>query len=278
MKSRPLVLSVLVGIALSSCRLGSHPSSHDLINAENEFAELSKKTNTRNAFLTYITDSTILFHAGSITMGRNGWLTRPADSALLFWWPSFASISHAGDLGFTCGPWEYTSNRHSANPEATGYYATVWQYRPKTHWKVAVDIGTSLQHPETQPASLQVIDPEGDESMAISPADFLAVDTAYVFHLNQNGVSFERSFLSDKALLLRRDHPPFDAPAVPSEAGRFHFEQKGGRLASSGDLGYTYGTVSLTPPDPTAVVYAGNYLRVWRREEDGWKVVLDVIN
>lgn len=279
MKSGSILLSVLAGITLSACRLGSRPSSHDLIDAENGFAELSKETNTRQAFLTYLTDSTVLFHAGAITMGGGTWQTRPADSALLFWWPTFVSISHAGDLGFTSGPWEWSPNRHSPNPASSGYYASVWQYRSDTRWKLAVDIGTSLQSPEAQPASLQIIAPASDGSMVTSGADFLAIDTAYIFQLNKDSVSFERSVLSDKARLLRPDRPPFDMPTIPSETGyRYHFEQKGGRLASSDDLGYVYGTVAIAQSAQAVSAHEGNYLRVWRREQEGWRVILDVIN
>jgi hypothetical protein len=47
----------------------------------------------------------------------------------------------------------------------------------------------------------------------------------------------------------------------------------GGAVARTGDLGYTYGTYTRSAP---AEPDAGNYLRVWRREPAGWRLVLDV--
>jgi hypothetical protein len=39
-------------------------------------------------------------------------------------------------------------------------------------------------------------------------------------------------------------------------------------MASSGDLAYAYGYVEV--PGKT-----GNYLRVWKKEIDNWRIVLD---
>lgn len=52
------------------------------------------------------------------------------------------------------------------------------------------------------------------------------------------------------------------------------WEPDGAVVAAAGDLGYTTGTfrLSLTGPDGNALERGGNYLTVWRRQEDGsWK-------
>jgi ketosteroid isomerase-like protein len=54
------------------------------------------------------------------------------------------------------------------------------------------------------------------------------------------------------------------------------FTKAGQHFASSGDLGYVYGTavVQLTGNQTKAA----NYIHVWKHEEDnGWKLVLDLV-
>ena len=46
------------------------PELQSLINAENNFADLSKTMNTRDAFLAYSSDSTALFEKGEVVWGK----------------------------------------------------------------------------------------------------------------------------------------------------------------------------------------------------------------
>ncbi len=56
------------------------------------------------------------------------------------------------------------------------------------------------------------------------------------------------------------------------------WEPSGGNVASSGDLGYTYGVYSVKPHNADKVLY-GTYVSIWRRQKDGrWKFVLDTGN
>jgi hypothetical protein len=65
-----------------------------------------------------------------------------------------------------------------------------------------------------------------------------------------------------RAKTLKGKHPSADAVGL-------QFRNAGTGVSSSGDLGYAYGYV-------TASSARGNYLRVWRKEQDQWKIVLDV--
>jgi ketosteroid isomerase-like protein len=52
-------------------------------------------------------------------------------------------------------------------------------------------------------------------------------------------------------------------------------------VSASGDLGYTYGTNSVTVPDSTgkSTAEAGRYITVWRKDTDGqWRCVFDIFN
>ncbi len=50
-------------------------------------------------------------------------------------------------------------------------------------------------------------------------------------------------------------------------------------VSHSGDLGYTHGTYTLNgSSEPQKLIERGNYLRIWKRHNGGWKVVVDVAN
>lgn len=56
------------------------------------------------------------------------------------------------------------------------------------------------------------------------------------------------------------------------------WEPRDGMIASSGDLGYTYGIYALRPSQKDTIIY-GTYVSIWKREKDGtWKFVLDTGN
>lgn len=92
-------------------------------------------------------------------------------------------------------------------------------------------------------------------------------------------------FVADDAVLLR----PGYMPIVEGDVIKFLSAQedtsfvmtwipKGGQLAKSNDLGYTYGVyeVKLKANDST---FNGTYLSIWQKQKDGrWKFVLDTGN
>ena len=41
-------------------------------------------------------------------------------------------------------------------------------------------------------------------------------------------------------------------------------------IASSGDLGFVYGTITLNNKKE-------NYLHIWRKEKEGWKIAVEVL-
>ena len=52
-------------------------------------------------------------------------------------------------------------------------------------------------------------------------------------------------------------------------------------VSTSGDVGYTFGTNSITAPDSTGTLRTmrGRYLTVWRKEPDGrWRCAFDISN
>ena len=50
---------------------------------------------------------------------------------------------------------------------------------------------------------------------------------------------------------------------------------KGGNVAQSGDMGYTYGVYQIKPKN-IDTLFAGTYVSIWKKQPDGkWKFILD---
>ena len=96
------------------------------------------------------------------------------------------------------------------------------------------------------------------------------------------------TFMADDATFM-----PADAPLARGDAIRATWEQllslpgfdlewsaSSAQVAEAGDMGYTIGTYKLTVEhDGTALVTAGKYVTLWRKQVDGsWKVVVDCFN
>jgi ketosteroid isomerase-like protein len=117
-----------------------------------------------------------------------------------------------------------------------------------------------------------------------STQEMISADLAFSDMCRQLGM--KKAFLQyidDEGTLLRPDH----LPIVGAEAINYisflsdtsytlSWKPAHAEIASSGDLGYTYGTFKLQLPDTTLT---GTYVNIWKKEKDGeWKFVLNSDN
>ena len=78
------------------------------------------------------------------------------------------------------------------------------------------------------------------------------------------------SYGSAKAKYFRPHARFSEGKQPPPDSVKVQFTNAGTGLSSSGDLGYAFGFAK-------AGVSEGNYLRVWKKEKDKWRIVLDTI-
>ncbi|MBL0146829.1 MAG: hypothetical protein IPP48_15010 [Chitinophagaceae bacterium] len=53
------------------------------------------------------------------------------------------------------------------------------------------------------------------------------------------------------------------------------WEPRGGDIAKSGEMGFTYGIYSLKPKTADTTIF-GTYVSIWKKQADGtWRFVLD---
>jgi len=157
---------------------------------------------------------------------------------------------------------------------ARGQYTTVWHIDAKGEWKFLVDLGVG-NTPKVLMLSLDKIKAKkvlGDASTdEVLKAEQNFIDTyktdkskAYNTYLssksilNRNGLYYPA--LSKKSQLAMITNSPTD----------IQFTIAGSGIASSGDMAYVYGNTVINNK-------AENYLHIWRKEKEGWKIALEVL-
>lgn len=95
-------------------------------------------------------------------------------------------------------------------------------------------------------------------------------------------------FLADDALQLPAEAEPivgreniYERMKPRSGSYVLRWEPKKAEVSASGDLGWTWGTYTLTTTDSagTNKAFYGKYLNVWRKQPSGlWKVIIDIGN
>ncbi|MDZ4375481.1 MAG: DUF4440 domain-containing protein [Phenylobacterium sp.] len=198
---------------------------------------------------------------------------RPADEPLLEWWPNFAGISRSGDLGFTTGG-------VAVNGQRTGHYFTIWKRQPDGSWKWVHDGGSGasaadVPGPEIEPVILPMA-PQGSGSaeQAMIEVEAMEAELAAFAH-DQKTVHLR--MLADNGRLYVAPLPPaigreaFAGALAEWPSGFAFGPAEGGGSSQAGDLVWTYGGAAWRRDGQART---GHYVRLWQRQEEGWKIVL----
>lgn len=281
----PAVLTVLIlasPLAAGPAELRGDVKS--LVEAEREFSKTSEKKGIREAFLAFLADDALLFRPNPVN-GRQYMTDQPEDNGKLTWTPIFAEVSSAGDLGYTTGPYEYRPLGSEA--VGHGHYVSVWKKQPGSKWRVVIDLG--IVHPQPEALPTEVSTPARAGALAgadakASRAALLSTDAAF------SGVSADQGMLAAYEAYAAEDIRFYRMSSFPqvgkdamraalgSTGGRLTWKPSGGEVAKSGDLGVTYGVTESLPGKVQGVSPStGSYVRIWRRQAEGWKLVLDLV-
>lgn len=261
-----------------------------MIAAEHAFAKLAKEKSTKEAFLANLADDSILF-GPNLTRGKDLWKSRPDSSSLLSWYPIHAGLSMAGDLGYTTGPWEFRARRDAKEADAYGHFVTIWKKQGDGSWKVMLDLGSTNPKPAGPiPPAIPAATPVHVDLNALPKVieglearNLLTKDRDFALASESKGdAAAYLEVLAEDARLHRTGRQPIvgreairaafaenPAPATWAPAAAF--------VSRSGDLGYTFGLAKRRQSGPDSPwVDSDNYLRIWRKENGAWKLVLDV--
>jgi ketosteroid isomerase-like protein len=278
-----LLLAALVMTTIADAQSTKEPAVAALVAAERGFAQMSLETGTRAAFIANFADDSVLFRPYPVA-GKKFMEGSPEAAGLLTWGPSVAEVSTAGDLGWTTGPWEWRAKRSLDEPAAArGFFVSLWRRQSDGSFKVVFDHGTSTPAPATP---IAILEPE--KAPAAPPHGRLATPEAAKSALASADTSLSRaivakgpkasyaSYLAADGRIHREGALPIvgrDAAAATLDAApaAAEWKQLGVEVATSGDLGYTYGSATWASGGEQV------YLRIWRVVPDGsWKLVVDV--
>ena len=115
----------------------------------------------------------------------------------------------------------------------------------------------------------------------ISPDEIIKADEAFSELSRKAGMKKAFiEYINNEGILLRPNHPPIvgaDAidflSQINDSSYTLTWSPGGGEIASSADLGYTYGIYKLEMKD---TILRGTYVSIWKKQKDGkWKFVLE---
>jgi len=283
---RTLVL--IAALTVAAPALAQRFDAAEVVAAERAFAADAPSLGIAGSFNKWSVPEAILIAGGEAR--RVGEVypdgPKPADEPLLEWWPNFAGVSRSGDLGFTTGG-------VALNGQRTGHYFTIWKRQPDGSWKWVYDGGSGasaadVPGPDAEPvilppgpALLQVVR-EG-EAPSRAPAAERAMDAvraeeaalALAAAVDQKAAHL--AVLADNGRLYVAPRPPAIgrgdfAETLSGWPATFRFgPTEGGGASDYGDLVWTYGRADWLREGQSR---SGHYVRLWQRQEGGWKIVL----
>jgi ketosteroid isomerase-like protein len=268
-----------------------------VVEAEHEFAQHSINHGMKEAFLRYAAPDGVIVNQRGPVNAIETWSQRnPAPTGLLTWWPVYADVSAAGDMGWTTGPYEFREKPTDAKPADTGHFFTVWRRQADGSWKFVLDLG--IRHPApVKPETVLRYPPSLVRRNGDADAGFDVTGSA-LSAAQQSLLEAERAFSADSsrkgaraALLARADETlrmyrqntfpvvgrEVVARTLKVDSELVNWSPLKSDVAVSGDMGYAYGTYELMSGGRAAE--RGNYARVWKRQRGGaWRVVFQVVS
>lgn len=290
-RRRSILVAALLAATIASSVPAQNRRSVDPLTAmvatERAFSRMSEEKGIRESFTEFIAEDGILFRPRAV-FGKKWMRENPLPASttrpLLVWQPIFAGISRAGDLGYSTGPWQLKNDIKDAKFSAFGNFMTVWKKQADGTWKFAADLGVSNPEPRTPvlltygaPASGRFTrDPtKGRADLLSTESDFSKTSA------KRGAVEAFLAYASSDVRVLRNHKQPFIGRKAAVAAWtplsiEWTWTPQFADVSQSGDLGYSYGLYEMRDKAANAISETGNYLRVWKRVNGAWKLILDL--
>ena len=271
-------LPVFLALALAACAHRppmADPSS--LAAAETAFAAHSMREDMRAAFLAAF-DADGVFVRGGWQVSNDYLRPRPAPAIALDWRPQYVEVAPSGEMGLSTGPSKISAKAQPDAPPAYGQFVSVWRRDPTGAWKVAVDLGINHPEPTLWQEPLQArVSPTATSAAAGTLAE---AESRFARDAREKGArAAYAAHAAADIRYYRAGRAPHLGRAAALEAAaadeRHAWSVERSETARSGDFGYARGNYAAAG-SPGAPL--GWYLRVWRREAAGWRIVMDVVN
>jgi ketosteroid isomerase-like protein len=290
MMKKMVFLLLLLAIAVPAQKSASlAPDLQAVVETERAFAHTATEKGIRDSFLAFIADDGILFRPAAVN-GKQFLEKQQARPGLLTWQPAYADISGAGDMGMTTGPWQFRPKGPEDQPVAFGTFMTVWRKQADGSWKFAIDFGISHDQPSEMPA--WQLPANFNRSRTSVKADAAKEQSALMaleekFSQASEASGFPKAFINyaaDDVRVLREGMLPIvgfkdasAALALKTGTRPITWQPLKAEVASSGDMGFTYGGYELKGKTASEAAERGNYVRVWKKIGNKWRVIMDVM-
>ena len=142
---------LLLSVLFYSCNTNMKQDSiekwkNEIVDTEQEFAEMALNEGIPKAFLTYAAEDAVLMRNNSLIIGiealKENYKNKNLDSGTvsLTWKPDFVDVASSGDLGYTYGKYVYTTTDSIGNTNTVeGIFHTVWKRQADGKWKFVWD-------------------------------------------------------------------------------------------------------------------------------------------
>ena len=279
----------VVALLAAGPALAQTPDAAPIVAAERAFAADAPGMGLTASFNKWSVPDAVMIAGGQVQTVRDVFppdVPRPADEIRLEWWPNFAGISRSGDMGFTTGG-------VAVNGQRTGHYFTIWKKQPDGSWRWVYDGGSGasaadVPGPDTEPVILPVgpvllqVVSSMDRPPPPMPVDWAmtrvrAEEAALGVAAATDQKAAHLAVLADNGRLYVALRPPAIgrdafAEALDGWPTTFRFgPTEGGGQSRYGDLVWTYGAAAWTAEGQERT---GHYVRLWQRQEDGFRIVL----
>jgi ketosteroid isomerase-like protein len=279
MKLSPGIL-ILFAVCLRAEEPASMPALRSVVEAEKSFARTSVERGIRESFLQFFAEDSIIF-APAPTNGKKFYANYDDKGRQLNWQPVFATVSNAGDFGFTTGPWQMKKSATDEKPFAFGDFVSIWKKQRDNSWKVVVDLGVDHPEPSGPPGEVQLLPPNAVpgsnvdlqrgalEKAEKTLMDALAVDAGAAI----------TDFADEAVRVYREDSFPAVGKGAArlmlgSDHGKVMRKTSGAGISTSGDFAYRYGSYSA---ERANVKEHGYFLVIWKLDPNReWKIIGDV--
>lgn len=299
MKSSQIALLAFLSILYSSTSLAQANNRlriwESLQATDSEFAERSRSLGINQAYLDTIGKNAVVFRRGPVDAFSVYSRIDPDDRrrATLELRANYIEFSAAGDLGLTAGPYRHSVGSGEELRRTHGHFVTIWR-NVDGEWRNVADmivripgvlsLDVEADRAETEYAIDETASPLVTAANTLESLQ--AAEDRFISAINYRG---GRRAIQRYGLESQRIYVPGMAPGIGSDSGStvygafldermalaiVTYKPGGAFMASSGDLGYTYGTMSAEESG-----FNTSYLRLWRFTElNEWKIAVEVLN
>jgi len=269
---RKLIIFFLI---IFSCKEAEAQNAEALVKAEKEFESTCLERGIRDGFLAWVDSNGIGFTEKGPSNAKQIWSSYPVIEGIFSWSPSYAEMSITGDWGYTTGHFEHRPKSISDSVDGAGQYTTVWHKNTRGEWKYLIDIGNN-HVPVLPEKTVKTISIRKYSATEFGDSAGLAeMEKKFIGMFEKDIHAAYQAYGSSRYLLNTSGHMPIISPdsaivLIRQISSPLLYHPYGVFLSVGKDMGVIYGRFSIQDK-------SGSYIRVWRFEEGGWKIALEVI-